>query len=145
MTTIKEGKMKIQRRVPAPLQSYRRRAIESHESWRIDYVALYPSLSSLYPHLSFIPSWKSVNLSLLLLPSISVGVHTQISSSQIFVTFSLTSYRGRAVASWKRIKEQERGDRDRGKKGKRGGIIKYAPRGNSYLSLESIIIHAFLS
>lgn len=78
MTTIKEGKMKIQRRVPAPLQSYRRRAIESHESWRIDYVALYPSLSSLYPHLSFIPSWKSVNLSLSLLPSISVGVHTHL-------------------------------------------------------------------
>lgn len=76
-------------------------------------------------------------------PYLSVCTHT--SSSQIFVTFSLTSYRGRAVASWKRIKEQERGDRDRGKKGKRGGIIKYAPRGNSYLSLESIIIHAFLS
>lgn len=143
--TIKEGKMKIYRRVPVPLQSHRRRVIESHESWRINYVALYPSPP--YISLSFM---ESVNLSLSLLLSISAGVHTVSANlCDIFIN-QLRKTGGRFVeedkGTRKRTEIEEIEAKRRRKKEKENrklphGIIKYAPRENSYLSLESIITY----
>lgn len=69
MTTIKEGKMKIYRRVRVPLQASSNRIARIVENW----LRCFVSFPSLYPSTLL---WKSVNLSLSLLLSISAGVHT---------------------------------------------------------------------
>lgn len=116
------------------------------ENWLRCFVSF--PLSLLYPHLSPLRGKALIYLFRSFSPYLPA---CSTPSPQIFVTFSLT-YEGRVVASWRRIKKE---DRDRGEEEEEKnrklprGIIKYAPRGNSYLSLESIIVHvvphAFLS